>query len=307
MRESLQPFIDRSIIVLKDSTPARIAARAMRDHQVGCVVVSDSSQRLVGMVTDRDLCLEILAFDQHPDTPLSELMTRELMSVDCAAAVSEVIHLMAEKGIRRVPVVQEFESGKNKCIGLVTMDDLIISQMVPLDQLSQIVRSQVLRKIRTQRKVRHDKESHEQKLSHFYSVMARNMDLSKPIAERASYFLLKEFLQRIPYANSAHLIAQLPSLLQGDMSSLPAGPNRSMTAEMILDDLTIEFRMDPADARATIRGFWEGLKEALNPQIVAYIESLLPKDFKRLVEYSESPEGDTFISDFSIVHERLEP
>jgi Mg/Co/Ni transporter MgtE len=63
MRESLLPFIDRSIIILNEFTPARAAARAMSERHVGCVLVSDHHHHIVGIVTDRDLAIEVIGVE----------------------------------------------------------------------------------------------------------------------------------------------------------------------------------------------------------------------------------------------------
>lgn len=59
---------------------ARQAAQLMRKHNVGCLPIVDAAERLVGLVTDRDLALRVLADDMPPTAQLTQLMTRDLVT-----------------------------------------------------------------------------------------------------------------------------------------------------------------------------------------------------------------------------------
>ena len=106
------------------SDTAQRAAAIMRDEQVGIVPVIDNEQHraLVGVVTDRDLCMNVLAEGRDPNAVAVEACMRTSV-VSCAAtdAVAKATELMKDNQIRRIPVVDE----QGLLQGIVAMADLV--------------------------------------------------------------------------------------------------------------------------------------------------------------------------------------
>lgn len=104
-----------------DDTAER-AARLMEDNDCGCVpVVEDqNSRRLVGIVTDRDIALRAVAHGRGADTPVRELMSTDVSCCTPTSNAEEVERIMAERQVRRVPVIDE----GGCCIGVVAQADL---------------------------------------------------------------------------------------------------------------------------------------------------------------------------------------
>src|SRR5690606_33098657 len=98
---------------------------------------------MTGIVTDRDLVCEVLACDLTTDTPLHEIMSPELCGVDENASIEEVIKVMTDHGVRRVPVLREISDGRSRCVGIITLDDLVSQKAIDTASLSRIVGSQV--------------------------------------------------------------------------------------------------------------------------------------------------------------------
>jgi CBS domain-containing protein len=96
------------------------AARAMRDESIGDVLVCDDTQRLVGIVTDRDLVVRGLASGDVEGLTLADICTNELTTVTVDTPASEVIRLMTDRAVRRVPVVEEH----GRPVGIVSLGDL---------------------------------------------------------------------------------------------------------------------------------------------------------------------------------------
>lgn len=102
-------------------TSAEQAARLMEQHDCGALpVVQKDSRRLVGMVTDRDLAIRGLAHGKGGNTPVRELMTANVATVQEDDDVADVEKVMARQQVRRVPVVDD--SGRP--VGLVAQADL---------------------------------------------------------------------------------------------------------------------------------------------------------------------------------------
>ncbi|HKT33740.1 MAG TPA: CBS domain-containing protein [Nitrospira sp.] len=84
------------------------AARIMKDTNVGIVPIvdSDSGRKLIGVVTDRDLCLAVVATGKNPDSVrVAEAMTSQLVTCQPDDDIRKATHLMQGNQVRRVPVV----------------------------------------------------------------------------------------------------------------------------------------------------------------------------------------------------------
>jgi CBS domain-containing protein len=90
--------------------PSIQAARIMRELNVGIVPVvkSITDRKLVGVVTDRDLCLGVVAMDQHPQaTPVHKCMTTNMVVCHPDEEILQAADLMEEYQVRRIPVVDQ--------------------------------------------------------------------------------------------------------------------------------------------------------------------------------------------------------
>ncbi|MEO8092337.1 MAG: CBS domain-containing protein [bacterium] len=96
-------------------------ARLMRDHRVGSVVVCDPEGEPVGMVTDRDLTVRVLAEERPQGEPIREHASRPLVTGEPEMDLEEAAALMVTHSVRRLPVV---EAGT--LVGIVTLDDIAV-------------------------------------------------------------------------------------------------------------------------------------------------------------------------------------
>jgi CBS domain-containing protein len=98
----------------------RHAAELMRSRDIGDVVVTDHGE-VVGLVTDRDLVVRVLATGDSPDTAVREACTPDVLTVGPDDDVSKVVKLMRDKAVRRAPVMKDKE-----LVGIVSIGDLAI-------------------------------------------------------------------------------------------------------------------------------------------------------------------------------------
>jgi CBS domain-containing protein len=104
-------------------TPTSEAAREMRTSNTGDVLVTDGGQ-LVGIVTDRDIAIRIVAEDKSPSTPVREACSsQDLATVTPDTSIDQAIELMRSKAIRRLPVV---EGGRP--VGIVSIGDFALER-----------------------------------------------------------------------------------------------------------------------------------------------------------------------------------
>lgn len=129
----------RQVVVTARKTSVLEAAKLMRQHHVGDVVVTDeiSGHRVpVGIVTDRDIVLEVLAQELDATSlTVGDIMTGDLITVRENDGVFQTIQLMRAKGARRAPVVD----GQGVLVGIVSADDFVELLAEELNQLAKLI------------------------------------------------------------------------------------------------------------------------------------------------------------------------
>jgi len=96
------------------------AAQIMHNVNVGSVPVVENN-RLVGIVTDRDIVLRTIAKGQDPNTKVCDIMSRNVKTITPDTEVHEAAEIMAQKQIRRLPVVDN-----GNLVGIVSIGDLAV-------------------------------------------------------------------------------------------------------------------------------------------------------------------------------------
>ncbi|MDH2428465.1 CBS domain-containing protein [Sphaerisporangium sp. TRM90804] len=113
----------RPVCLPADATVSK-AARLMRDQAIGDVLVT-KDDLLCGVVTDRDIVVRAVAEARDPEsTPLGALCTNDLFTVRPDEDADEVVRLMREKAVRRVPVV-EYDG---RPVGIVSLGDMALER-----------------------------------------------------------------------------------------------------------------------------------------------------------------------------------
>lgn len=129
-------YCNRDVVVIERTESVREAINLMRNNHVGDVVVVEMRENAsipVGILTDRDIVVEILAEDVDLDAVnVGDVMSYQLVTVTEEIKLLDAIKLMRMNGVRRLPVVNE--SGELQ--GILSVDDLL--ELV-VEQLSDIV------------------------------------------------------------------------------------------------------------------------------------------------------------------------
>ncbi|MDQ3185687.1 MAG: CBS domain-containing protein [Pseudomonadota bacterium] len=133
---------NRDVIILQRDATILDAAKLMRQHHVGDVLVveeRDSARVPVGIVTDRDLVVEIMAteLDQTVMT-VGDIMVQELVTVKESAGIFETLQYMRSKAVRRVPIVDE----NGVLAGVLALDDLLELLSEEMLAIAKLVRYQ---------------------------------------------------------------------------------------------------------------------------------------------------------------------
>jgi CBS domain-containing protein len=141
----------REVVVASRETTVQEAARLMRQHHVGDVVVLDTlnGRRVpTGIVTDRDIVISVVATKLDPAVfTLGDLITRELVTARSGQGVFETIQQMRTAGIRRMPIVDD----EGSLVGIVAVDDLIQLLGEELGELAKLISREQVQETATRR------------------------------------------------------------------------------------------------------------------------------------------------------------
>lgn len=119
---SVERICIRDVDYTEPNEPVRQAAGRMRDHNIGMLVVCNNSQRPVGVLTDRDLAIRVVAAGRDADRlTVADVMTKNVIWVQEATSIEMALQSMRAGPCRRLPVVDE----DGHLVGLVTLDDAL--------------------------------------------------------------------------------------------------------------------------------------------------------------------------------------
>lgn len=139
----------REVVTVTRETPVLRCAQLMHDEHVGAVVIIDDIDGKlvpVGLLTDRDIAIEVVAFDVAARAiTAGDLMSGDLAMVRPTDDVLTVLATMREHGVRRLPVIGEDGSLE----GIVTADNLWEVLAEAIDGLARLVSSEQTRERKT--------------------------------------------------------------------------------------------------------------------------------------------------------------
>jgi CBS domain-containing protein len=107
------------VVIARPDQSIAEAARMMAQCDSGALPVGEDD-RLVGMITDRDIAIRAIAKDRGPDTPIREAMSKEVLYCFQDEDVEHVADNMGEQQVRRLPVLDR----DKRLVGIVSLGDL---------------------------------------------------------------------------------------------------------------------------------------------------------------------------------------
>lgn len=134
----LRDIIKNKVVSCARDHKIRDVAELMRSNDVGAILVVEQNQKPVGIVTDRDIVIRCVCDGLSIDEKVERIMSENVECVSLDAGLHDVIRLMRDRKIRRVPVVDQ----GGKSMGLVSFGDIVgllakelseISTTTPLD------------------------------------------------------------------------------------------------------------------------------------------------------------------------------
>jgi CBS domain-containing protein len=109
------------------------AATKMRDLEVGALPICGEDDRLKGMITDRDVAIQVVAEGRDPSSVrVSELAQGEVVTIGADDSIDELLRTMTRYAVRRVPVIDG-----HRLVGIVSQAD--VARSLPEDQVGKLV------------------------------------------------------------------------------------------------------------------------------------------------------------------------
>ncbi len=128
----------RTVQTISATATAAEAARRIASEHIGCLVVIDRKGKAVGMLTDRDLAIRVIADSRAAEqTPVASIMSAPLITAGPDDSADAILTRMEQHGIRRVPVVEDGE-----VVRITALDDLLFELGREIDDLGIAVLSE---------------------------------------------------------------------------------------------------------------------------------------------------------------------
>ncbi len=120
------------VITIDENAPVNKAATLMAKDDLGCIVITDKEGKPLGILTERDLVVRVLAKNAHPDSvKASDTMTSPLITIEPDLTISDAARRMSRLNIRRLGVVY-----KGQLVGLISSKDIlaIVPELLEMTQ-----------------------------------------------------------------------------------------------------------------------------------------------------------------------------
>jgi CBS domain-containing protein len=108
------------VVTAKPNITVKDAVRTLREKHVGSIVITDNNEKCIGIFTERD-AIRIIASDVPLDTPIEQVMTKNVATIGEEASLEEARRLIISHGIRHLPVVDS----KGELAGLLSVRKLL--------------------------------------------------------------------------------------------------------------------------------------------------------------------------------------
>ena len=116
----IKELLDNSILSVNSTVPAHEVAKLMENSDAGAIVVLEN-QIPVGIVTNKDLTIKIIAHSYPSDTPVRRIMSTPLISITPETEIDDAAKIMSSKKIRKLPIINDDE-----VMGIITASDIAL-------------------------------------------------------------------------------------------------------------------------------------------------------------------------------------
>jgi CBS domain-containing protein len=115
-----EKIMKRDVECVSPTETVEVAARRMRDQNLGFLPVCDSSKKALGTLTDRDLAIRVLASGKPANTPVEDVMTREVVACRPSDDIEKAEQLMAKNQKSRMMCIDD----QGHVVGVISLSDI---------------------------------------------------------------------------------------------------------------------------------------------------------------------------------------
>lgn len=136
-----EEIMKRDVECMSPRDTVEDAAMRMRDQNVGFLPICDANKKVLGTLTDRDLVLRVIAGKKPMNTPLEQIMTREVVSCRPSDDIQKAEQLMAQKAKSRIMCIDD----GGRLVGVISLSDIAQVEDAPrfLETLKQVSEREV--------------------------------------------------------------------------------------------------------------------------------------------------------------------
>ncbi len=278
--------LHKPIILKKDNT-LKEAAKAMKSNNVGSVLVSDGNGVLKGLFTDRDLALSLALENKSALEKLEKAPLDPLIYVSEQSTLKDVINTMIKFSIRRIPVVHMRSNGRHRCLGIITLDDLVKNKLIDSAEEARILQSQLrLPREKVGRGRARGLFQSQGRRQHSYHTFLKNVELQTTLNKGKAHLLTNQalmmILKRLPPKSGQNLLAQLPHELQMQMMSYISPADRTVSSKIVVSNIKKTLNVSEDEAKFFLSRFWVALETSLSKGEMNILGRELPKDFAQV-------------------------
>lgn len=128
----------KNVVTMDVESTAKDVIEKMDEERIGSIIITKNN-KLEGIVTDRDIAIEINRRNKTPgEIPIKKIMTEKPFTVRKDEGIFEVIRKTADEQVRRIPIVEE----NGDLAGIITIDDLLVLLATEFNSLSRVIQSE---------------------------------------------------------------------------------------------------------------------------------------------------------------------
>jgi CBS domain-containing protein len=128
-----------SVITIDPTASLEEAAKILADRRIGALVVTGPEQRIVGIVSERDIVAMLAARGCHAlDVPLTAVMTRKVTTCSSSDTISTIMERMTDGKFRHVPVVEQ-----GKLTGIISIGDVVKHRLQEMENEQNALRDYI--------------------------------------------------------------------------------------------------------------------------------------------------------------------
>lgn len=130
----VREVMKEDVKTINENATVKEAAQEMKTNKIGGLLVMDSNEDVIGIITERDILEKVAVEDiLSKDVKIKQIMTKKVITIDPDAFIEDAADLMNKNKIKKLPVLWQ-----NKVVGIITATELIAAENTIIEKLSNI-------------------------------------------------------------------------------------------------------------------------------------------------------------------------